>query len=123
MYWIAGALAVYTVRDMKNRTQIFRSLGFIFLGYAMVIVALGLERYESMNVVGEQLLFALANAVLSPVLTYGLLIFLERVFRVTTDLTLIELAQFNHPLLRLLAEVAFGHHSPMLSTPSACPDI
>ncbi len=115
---IAGALAVYTVRDMKNRSQIFRSLGFIFLGYAMVIVALGLERYESMNVVGEQLLFALANAVLSPVLTYGLLIFLERVFRVTTDLTLIELAHFNHPLLRLLAEKAPGtyHHSMSMAS-------
>jgi len=115
---IAGALAVYTVRDMKNRTQIFRSLGFIFLGYAMVIVALGLERYESLRVVGEQLIFALTNAVVSPVLTYGLLIFLERVFRVTTDLTLMELAHFNHPLLRLLSEKAPGtyHHSMSMAS-------
>ena len=31
---VAGALSVYSVRDMKNRTQLFRSLGFIFAGYA-----------------------------------------------------------------------------------------
>ncbi|MBI4536054.1 MAG: HDIG domain-containing protein [Ignavibacteriae bacterium] len=110
---VAGALSVYTVRDVKNRTQIFRSLGFIFLGYAITIVALALERFESMGVVFEQIIFALANATISPVLTYGLLIFFERVFKVTTDLTLIELSHFNHPLLRLLGERAPGtyHHS------------
>jgi putative nucleotidyltransferase with HDIG domain len=110
---IAGALSVYTVRDMKNRTQIFRSLGYIFLGYALAIVAFGLERYEPLGVVAEQATYALVNAIVSPVLSYGLLIFVERVFRVSTDLTLLELAQYNHPLLRMLAERAPGtyHHS------------
>ncbi len=114
---VAGVLAVYSVRDMKNRTQLFRSLGFIFTGYALTIVALGLERYEPMRVILEQLLFALVNAIVSPVLTYGLLIFMERTFRVTTDLTLMELAHFNHPLLRLLAEKAPGtyHHSTTIA--------
>jgi putative nucleotidyltransferase with HDIG domain len=115
---VAGALAVYTVRDMKNRTQIFRSLGFIFLGYALAIIALGLERFESVAVVSEQLAYSLINAVISPVLTYGLLIFLEKTFRVTTDLTLMELVHFNHPLLRQLAEQAPGtyHHSMTLAS-------
>lgn len=115
---VAGGLAVYSVRDMKNRTQIFRSLLFILLGYALVILALGLEHAETPAAMGEKFLFALANALVSPVLTYGLLIFLERVFRVTTDLTLIELAHFNHPLLRLLAERAPGtyHHSMTMAS-------
>jgi cyclic-di-AMP phosphodiesterase PgpH len=114
---VAGVLSVYSVRDMKNRTQLFRSLGFIFTGYALTIVALGLERYEPVRVILDQLLFALVNAIVSPVLTYGLLIFLERAFRVTTDLTLLELAHFNHPLLRLLAEKAPGtyHHSTTIA--------
>jgi putative nucleotidyltransferase with HDIG domain len=116
--FVAGALSVYSVRDMKNRTQIFRSLGFIFLGYGLTIVALSLERYQPFNVVGEQLAFALGNAIISPVLTYGLLIFLERTFGLTTDLALVELAQFNHPLLRRLAEKAPGtyHHSMTMAT-------
>jgi putative nucleotidyltransferase with HDIG domain len=115
---VAGALAVFSVRDMKIRSQIFRSLVFVFLGYGLVVVGLGLERSESISVIVEQVLFCLANAVVSPVLTYGLLIFLERVFKVTTDLTLIELAQFNHPLLRLLAEKAPGtyHHSMTMAS-------
>jgi cyclic-di-AMP phosphodiesterase PgpH len=115
---VAGALSVYSVRDMKNRTQLFRSLGFIFAGYALTIIALGLEHYEPMRVVFDQLTFALVNSIVSPVLTYGLLIFMERTFQVTTDLTLLELAHFNHPLLRLLAEKAPGtyHHSTMMAT-------
>lgn len=115
---VAGALSVYSVRDMKNRTQLFRSLGFIFTGYAVAIVALGMERYEPASVILEQLTFALANAIVSPVLTYGLLIFLEKVFKVTTDLTLMELAHFNHPLLRMLAEKTPGtyHHSMSIAS-------
>ncbi|HEX9007505.1 MAG TPA: HDIG domain-containing protein [Bacteroidota bacterium] len=115
---VAGALSVYTVRDVKNRTQIFRSLGFIFCGYALAIVALGLERFETMPIILQQLAYAFVNAVFSPVLTFGLLIFLERVFGVTTDLTLVELAQFNHPLLRMLAVQAPGtyHHSLSIAT-------
>jgi len=115
---VAGALSVYTVRDMQNRTQIFRSFGFILLGYGLSIVALGLERFASIGVIAEQLSLCAVNAVISPVLTYGLLIFFERVFKVTTDLTLMELAHFNHPLLRMMAERAPGtyHHSISMST-------
>jgi putative nucleotidyltransferase with HDIG domain len=114
----AGALSVYSVRDMKTRTQLFRSLGFIFAGYAIVIISLGLERYEPTRTIFEQLSFAMVNAIVSPVLTYGLLIFLERVFKATTDLTLMELAHYNHPLLRLLAEKAPGthHHSMTIAS-------
>jgi putative nucleotidyltransferase with HDIG domain len=110
---VSGALSVYTVRDVRNRTQIIRSLGFIFLGYALTIVSLAFERIESLSVVLEELTFALANSVISPILTFGLLIFFEKYFKVTTDLTLIELGHFNHPLLKLLSEKAPGtyHHS------------
>jgi len=118
---VAGALSVYTVRDIKHRTQIFRSLAFIFTGYACVILAVGLERYAEIRTIISELTFAFANAVFSPVLTYGLLIFFERAFRVTTDLTLLELADLNSPLLRQLSEKAPGtfHHSVTLGNLAA----
>ena len=115
---VAGALSVYTVRDIRNRTQIFRSMGFIFLGYAAAIVALGLERFAEPGRVTLELALASINGLISPVLTYGLLIFFERVFKVTTDLTLIELSDSNHPLLRQLSEKAPGtyHHSMTIAS-------
>ncbi|MDH4069101.1 MAG: HDIG domain-containing protein [Ignavibacteria bacterium] len=114
---VAGALSVYTVRDIRNRTQIFRSMGFILIGYAATIGALALERFTDPGRIAVQLSFGLINAVISPVLTYGLLFSFERLFKVTTDLTLIELGDAKHPLLVLLSEKAPGtyHHSMMIA--------
>lgn len=115
---LAGTLAIYTVRDVKNRSQIFRSLTFIFLGYVFAILVNGLQRSVEINVMLVESAYALTNAVLSPVFTFGLLIFFERVFRITTDLTLLELSDFNHPLLRDLSARAPGtfHHSIVMGT-------
>ncbi|MBW7888094.1 MAG: HDIG domain-containing protein [Bacteroidetes bacterium] len=115
---LAGSFAVYTVRDIKKRTQIFRSLIYIFLGYALIIIALSLERFDSLETIVDQLLLALLNAVISPILTYGLLIFLEKGFSITTDLTLLELADLNHPLMKELSHKAPGtfHHSVSVAT-------
>ena len=105
---VAGGFAAYTVRDIKNRTQIFRSFLFILIGYVGSILAFGLERFDP----PEQLLidsaFAASNAIISPALTFGLIIFFEKIFRITTELTLLELSDFNTPVLRELARNAPG---------------
>ncbi len=115
---IGGALAAYTVRDIKHRTQIFRSMVFIFFGYTLTILALSLERFETPMAMVQEITFAAANAVLSPVLTFGLLIFFERAWKITTDLTLLELSDFNHPLLKDLSQKAPGtfHHSLVMGS-------
>lgn len=120
----ASVLVVYSVRDVKNRSQIFTSMIYILIGYVVSIVAIGLERYEDFSMLKSQLIFAVLNAVLSPILAYGLLIFYEKVFRVATDLVFLELSDFNHPLLRELSTKAPGtfHHSMVmgnLSEPAA----
>lgn len=115
---VAGALAAYTVRDIKNRNQIFRSFIFILMGYFISIVAFGLERFDTLNQMGFSLIYAASNALISPVLTYGLIIFIEKIFAITTDLTLLELTDFNHPLLKELARKAPGtfNHSMVIGT-------
>lgn len=115
---VAGAFAIYTVRDIKKRTQIFRSIIYVFIGYAITIIALGLERYESLPVIGDQLLVAAFNSILSPVLTYGILIFFEKIFGISTELTLVDLSDLNHPLLKELSHKAPGsfHHCVSVAT-------
>lgn len=118
---VAGSFAIYTARDIKKRTQIFRSIIYIFIGYAATIIALGLERYESYDLIGNKLLAASVNAVISPILTYGILIFVERFFKITTELTLVDLSDLNHPLLKDLSHKAPGtfHHSVSVATLAA----
>ncbi len=109
----ASLLVIYSVRDIKNRSQLFRSMVFILSGYVITIVAIGLERYDDPVLIKNELYGAALNSLLSPILAYGLLIFYERVFRVATDLVFLELSDFNHPLLRELSSKAPGtfHHS------------
>ncbi len=118
MNLFASALSVYTVRDIKNRSQIFRSFLFIFIGYVVAILAFGLERFASAESIFIETAFAGTNALISPVLTYGLLIFFERIFNITTDLTLLELSNFDRPLLKELARRAPGtfNHSMTMGT-------
>jgi len=114
----AGALAVYTVRDIKNRSQIFRSFIFILIGYVTAVLAFGLERFASSQSLITEFAFVASNSLISPILTYGLLIFFERFFKITTDLTLLELSNFDRPLLKELARKAPGtfNHSMTMGT-------
>ena len=118
MNLIAGGIAVYSVRDIKNRSQIFRSFLFILLGYILSIFAFGFERFSPVENLLIESAFATTNALVSPVLTFGLLIFFERFFKITTDLTLLELSNFDRPLLRELARKAPGtfNHSMTMGT-------
>ena len=118
MNMIAGGLSVYTVRDIKNRSQIFRSFLIILLGYSASIIAFGLERFAPVDLMLIEFAFAGSNALISPVLTYGLLIFFEKMFHITTDLTLLELSNYDRPLLKELARKAPGtfNHSMTMGT-------
>ena len=115
---LAGVLAVYSVRDIKNRSQIFRSFLFILIGYTAGIAAFGFERFAELNKILIEFAFISSNALISPVLTYGLLIFFEKFFKITTDLTLLELSNFDAPLLKELSRKAPGtfNHSMTMGT-------
>ena len=108
-----AVLAIFSVRDVKNRSQIFRSFFFILIGNSIAILAIALDRTQDTSQILEHLLFGGINAIMSPVIAYGLLIFYERAFKITTDLTLVEMSDFNHPLLKELSAKAPGtfHHS------------
>jgi putative nucleotidyltransferase with HDIG domain len=104
----AGAFAAYTVRDLRSRSQLFQSIAYIFIGYAIAIAALALEQATPLEHATMQLIAALANALISPVLTLGVLYVVESIFDTVSDLRLSEIDNINHPLLRELALRAPG---------------
>ena len=111
----AGTLAAYTVRDIQSRTQIFKSMFFVFIGFSIPIIFFGLERSAEI----EQILFklgaAFVNAAISPLITFGMLFLIERVSNITTDLRLQEYNNLNHPLLLKMNEYAPGTYQHTLS--------
>lgn len=111
----AGVMAAYTVRDIKSRTQLYRSIAYSILGFVVAIVSLGLERGDSIEAIGLQIGLAGINAIVSPVLTFGSILLLERLFTITTDLKLLDYEDLNHPLLRMLADKAPGTYQHTLT--------
>jgi len=108
---IAGALGAYTVRDLRNRTQIFRSFFYILIGYLMGIIAFGLERFATWDQMLMDSAFAASNALISPVFTFGMIIFIEKAFKIITEFTLLELSDLNNPLLKNLLKYAPGTYT------------
>lgn len=111
----AGMLAAYTVKDIESRTQIFRSVFYIFIGLTVPTLALDAARSWEWREVGGQALTALINATISPLLTFGLLFLIERTFNIATNLRLQEFDNLNHPLLLELNEKAPGTYQHTLT--------
>ena len=105
---IGSTYAAYTVRDLRSRTQVFKAMGSIFIGYSLSILAISMQHSTPFFLTVEKLTYASINAIVSPVLTLGLLFVIERLFNIASDLRLLEYDNLNHPLMVQLAERAPG---------------
>ncbi len=110
-----GILASYSVRDIQSRTQMFKSISYIFIGFLASIIAFSLERALDWDLTIQKLLVALLNSAISPLATFGFLVVLEKFTNITTDLKLEEYDKVNHPLLVKLSEIAPGSYQHTLS--------
>ena len=108
---LAGSVAIYAVRQLRRRRQIFTAIIYIVSAYAVGITAVEFLKYTNLTTLGNHLMYASINGVLSPIMVYGLIGVLEVIFGMTTNLTLLELSDFNHPLLRRLSREANGTFS------------
>ncbi len=91
-----------------------------FLTVIAIVVTAGFEMYKGggYTLVLNSLGIAAIGGVSSGVLALGLLPLFERGFRITTDLTLVELTDLNRPLLKALSIQAPGtyNHSILLAS-------
>lgn len=115
---ILGSLAgiAQTSRLSKRSDLLFVALS-IALFNSLGVLVVGLLKAQSLEMMLSGLLYALGSGFLSVILTLGLLPYLEMVFKITTPMTLIELANPTQPLLKRLMQEAPGtyHHSLMVA--------
>ena len=111
----AGTLAAYTVRDIQSRTQMYQSIFYILIAFLIAVTAISLERSSEFLPIINKLAITTLNAILSPLITFGLLFILERFTHITTDLRLQEFEKLNHPLLQKLSDIAPGTYQHTLS--------
>ncbi len=119
-------LAVFLVEPKIQRKRLF--LSGILLGVVNIIMVIALLLLRNVQITWEMAMylsgFAVISALLSIVLTFGFLPFLEPWFGVLSSGRLVELMSPTHPLLRKLLMEAPGtyHHSMMVANlaESAC---
>ncbi len=109
----ASTLGIFSVRDIRNRSQFFISASVVFAGYMVVLTADLLLQNTPMDRFVDLTIFVAINSVLL-LLAYPALWIFERVFDITTDLTLLELSDTNRPLLKELSMKAPGTFNHVL---------
>lgn len=110
--------AVYSTRNVKRRSTLFRAGLWIGTVKILFVLIMAVLNQPSWWVLLPQLGAALASGLLSALLALLLIPVFEHLFKVTTDLSLLELSDLSHPLLQSLAINAPGtyHHSLMMAS-------
>ena len=111
--FLASLVAIYIGRDARRRGRVVRAAGAGGLTVAAFAALIGIADQTPADTLARQMTAGLATGLLTGVAVVGLLPILESLFKRTTDITLLELTDYNHPLLRRMQLDAPGtyHHS------------
>ncbi len=121
--FLGGLVSIYAVTRLSQRRDLARAGFFVAVTNAAVIIAgylffgnVSLE-YDSLVNFSYSMAAGVGNGLLSSVVAIGMLPYLENTFGVSTAITLLELSNPNHPLLRQMLMKAPGtyYHSMMVS--------
>ncbi|MCU4157597.1 HDIG domain-containing protein [Carboxylicivirga sp. A043] len=103
-----GLVAMFSLFRMTRRSHIVRAAMFIILTYSLIYTALVLWQEGTLiNVNPFMYVYFAANGVML-LMVYPLIWIFEKLFGFLSDVTLIELADTNHPILREMAEATPG---------------
>ncbi|MDO8541774.1 MAG: HDIG domain-containing protein [Opitutaceae bacterium] len=111
--FLASLVAIFFGRDARRRGRLVRAAGAGGLTVAAFAALIGFVDQTPFDTLWRQMAAGLGTGVLTGVLVVGLLPILESLFKRTTDITLLELTDYKHPLLRHMQLEAPGtyHHS------------
>ena len=110
---MAGILSILTIDNLYKRSDLFISVGKISLVYFLSY--LGISLITKGDIFGQDysVYFFLMISALLTLFTYPLVYVYEKLFSLVSDISLLELSDTNHPLLKEMSEKAPGtfHHS------------
>jgi putative nucleotidyltransferase with HDIG domain len=111
-----GIIAVYAAREIRNRKDLNKCGLYILAANILTITAVNVIQEVRVFELGFNLSMGAINALASVVIASGMLPIFESLFNITTNIKLLEIGDFNHPLLKKLMLEAPGtyHHSLMV---------
>ncbi|HWB52576.1 MAG TPA: HDIG domain-containing protein, partial [Tepidisphaeraceae bacterium] len=111
----------FLLNDVRTRSKLIEVGGITALAMMVATgasLSISLTPVEPPSVIGISALYAGAAGLIVGFLVLGILPFVEKAFRITTSMTLLELADASHPLFRRLHAEAPGtyNHSLQVAT-------
>ena len=105
---LTGITTIFSIANLRNRSQLFVSVIAILFAYFLLHVLLILiTSGDFISIRGTDFVYYAISALLV-LLAFPLIFLFEKIFGFVSDVTLMELADTNNPLLRELAEKAPG---------------
>lgn len=110
---ITGSIACFSAGEVRRRSEFYRIIITLSLSYAIIATVVESLKLSPAQDLWTNVGYGLANGLVAPLLTIGIMPFFESLFGFSTNITLLELADLNQPLLKRLAMEAPGtyHHS------------
>ena len=120
---VSGMMSIITVRHLEKRSSFFIVALVIFATYSLIYIAGVLSQDASLaNLQANRFLIFFLNATLT-LLAYPLIFLFERMFGMTTNLTLLEISSTNTPALRDLSQKAPGTFQHSMQVANIAEDI
>ena len=114
---MTGLITIISVVKLHKRSQFFFSALYIFISYSVIYV--GVELIQEASIVNIELKMFLYFAISAglTLLASPIIYLFERLFGMVTDVSLLEYADTNNPLIRQLSSKAPGtfHHCIQVS--------
>jgi len=113
----AGIVATFSLSHLQRRGQLFMAIALVLLTYVLVYCAFTLIQEGTLP---SKVLFVFISLLINALLlslTYPVLYLVERLFGYTSEISLMEFSNPNHPILRTLTRKAPGtfQHSLMVA--------
>jgi putative nucleotidyltransferase with HDIG domain len=124
---VGSTVGMFAVKGARRRARILWAGLLAGIAKFLAIVCIGLINGMQMDFFIKDGAWGIASGILSGFIVMGLLPVFEHLFKVPTNISLLELSDLNHPLLKKLAIEAPGtyHHSIMVGNlaEAACDSI
>ena len=104
----AGMAAIYSLRELSQRSQLLRTAVIVFACYALLYFAFALIQDDDLTKLNTRMYIYFGINGILLLFAYPLLFILEKTFGFTSNVTLVELSNINNSLLREMSEIAPG---------------
>ncbi len=105
---IAGIISIFSLQSLQNRSQLFVSMLIVFVTYSASYFSIAIMQEGDIKNIDFTMFVWFAGSVGLTLLAYPLIYLFEKIFGFLSDVTLLELNNTNHKILRQMASEAPG---------------